>query len=337
MQHIQFYNFQDIQHKIATRQGESKFGEKIDFVKNTAELSNLKQKYILLGIPEDIGVRANYGKPGASKAWDAFLNSFLNIQVNEFTYPSNIAILGELAVKDLMDSASKFDKNSHDFYTKLGELVEEIDKRLSPVVEAILAAGKTPIIIGGGHNNAYGNIKGSAKALKSALNVLNIDAHTDLRQLEHSHSGNGFSFAKSKGILDRYFIFGLHQNYTPQYIFDQIKKDENIKFQLFEYLMGKDSNFLQKSLKSAADFVAKEAFGLEIDCDSIKDFPSSAQTPSGIQLEEIRSFLKTYDFSNCKYLHLCEAAPSVENLGQVGKALSYLVSDFISEEKIIEF
>lgn len=337
MQHVQFYNFEDIQPKIAHRQGETKFGEKIGFVKNTAELSNLNQKYILLGIPEDIGVRANYGKPGTSKAWDTFLNSFLNIQVNDFTYPHNIAILGELAVKDLMDSASKFDKNSSDFYTKLGELVEEIDKRLSPVVEAILTAGKTPIIIGGGHNNAYGNIKGSAKALKSAINVLNIDAHTDLRQLEHRHSGNGFSFAKSEGFLHHYFIFGLHQNYTPQYIFDQIKGDENIEFRLFEYLIGKDSNFLQKSLKSAADFVANDAFGLEIDCDSIKDFPSSAQTPSGIQLEEIRNFLKTYNFSNCKYIHLCEAAPSAENLGQVGKALSYLVSDFISEEKIIEF
>ncbi|MCL6218307.1 arginase family protein [Zunongwangia pacifica] len=336
MRHVHFYNFEDIQHKIASRQGETKFGEKVDFVKNTSELSNLKQKYILLGIPEDIGVRANYGKPGTSKAWDTFLYSFLNIQVNDFTYPYNIAILGELSVKDLMKKASKFDKNSPDYFTELGQLVEEIDNRLSAVIAVIVAAGKIPIIIGGGHNNAFGNIKGTATALNSAINVLNIDAHTDLRQLEHRHSGNGFSFAKSKGFLSRYFIFGLHQNYTPQYIFDEIKADKSIQFQLFEYLMGRDSNYLQNSLKSAADFVAEEAFGLEIDCDSIKDFSSSAQTPSGIQLEEIRNFLKTYNFSNCTYLHLCEAAPPAENPAQVGKALSYLVSDFISEEKVIE-
>ena len=333
---VKFYNFDEIQHKISGRPGETKFGEKIGFVKNVFELSNLKQTYILLGIPEDIGVRANHGKPGTSKAWEAFLNSFLNIQVNEYTYPSNIAILGELTVKDLMEKASNLDKNSPDYFTNLGKLVEEIDHRISEVIEIIVASGKIPIIIGGGHNNAYGNIKGASKALKSAINVLNIDAHTDLRKLEHRHSGNGFSFAKSEGFLNRYFIFGLHQNYTPQYIFEEIKSDKSIQFQLFEYLMGKDSKTVQKSLKSAVDFVFQSQSGLEIDCDSIKDFPSSAQTPSGIKLEEIRNFLKTYNFSNCQYLHLCEAAPSKENLGQVGKALSYLVCDFISGEKIIE-
>ena len=33
------------------------------------------------------------------------------------------------------------------------------------LVNQIVRAGKIPVIIGGGHNNAYGNIKGSALAL----------------------------------------------------------------------------------------------------------------------------------------------------------------------------
>nr|WP_233167177.1 arginase family protein [Pedobacter sp. ASV2] len=33
-----------------------------------------------------------------------------------------------------------------------------------PIIEKIVAAGKVPIVIGGGHNNAYPIIKGSSLA-----------------------------------------------------------------------------------------------------------------------------------------------------------------------------
>jgi hypothetical protein len=32
-------------------------------------LKTCEAKYVLLGIPEDIGIRANYGRPGSSSAW----------------------------------------------------------------------------------------------------------------------------------------------------------------------------------------------------------------------------------------------------------------------------
>jgi formiminoglutamase len=28
-------------------------------------------KYVIIGIPEDIGIRANFGRPGAASAWEA--------------------------------------------------------------------------------------------------------------------------------------------------------------------------------------------------------------------------------------------------------------------------
>jgi formiminoglutamase len=42
--------------------------------------------------------------------------------------------------------------------------VKKIDKDVSHIIFNIIKLGKIPIIIGGGHNNAYGNIKGSALA-----------------------------------------------------------------------------------------------------------------------------------------------------------------------------
>jgi formiminoglutamase len=34
--------------------------------------------------PEDIGVRANFGRPGAASAWDTAIKSIANIQHNRF-------------------------------------------------------------------------------------------------------------------------------------------------------------------------------------------------------------------------------------------------------------
>ena len=70
------------------RSGEVKFGEKmitfpkgencIDFLKNS------EAKYVILGIPEDVGIRANFGRPGAASAWKSAISSIANIQHNRF-------------------------------------------------------------------------------------------------------------------------------------------------------------------------------------------------------------------------------------------------------------
>jgi formiminoglutamase len=72
---------------------------------------------------------------------------------------------------------------------------------------------KNPII--GGHNNSYGNIKGTALAKGKPVNAINFDAHSDFRILEGRHSGNGFSYAYEEGFLKK-FYFGLHENYTSK-------------------------------------------------------------------------------------------------------------------------
>src|SRR5690606_18874782 len=138
------------------------------------------------------------------------------------------------------EKASNLEMADPNYHQKLGDLVNMIDKQVTTTVERILRAGKVPIIIGGGHNNAYGNIKGAASALDSPINVLNLDAHTDLRQLEHRHSGNGFSYALDRGYLQKYAVFVLHQYYTPQAIFEQMLASDDLKFALFEDLQNAD-------------------------------------------------------------------------------------------------
>lgn len=331
MEYFKLYKQRDIEKLITKRDGEIRFGEKIKFLDSLESIENSKASYVLFGIPEDIGVRANHGKPGAAKAWSACLKSLLNIQCNDFTFPERLVLLGEIDCKTEMEKAGNIDTSDPHYYAKLGDLVEKIDDKVSWLVEKIVSAGKIPIIIGGGHNNAFANIKGASNANNKPLNVLNIDAHTDLRQLEHRHSGNGFSYAKHLNYLAKYAMFGLHKNYTPQYIFEDIASNPDFNFQLFEEynLLDKKEQFT--AYKSHLDFVKNQNFGFEVDCDAIVNFPSSAKSPAGFELNMIRNFISiTSEEKNCKYLHLCEAAPTEENKDQVGKALAYFVTDFIN-------
>jgi formiminoglutamase len=74
------------------------------------------------------------------------------------------------------------------------------------------------------------------------------------------------------------------------------------------------------------------AVGLEIDMDAIAHMPSSALSPSGWSLDQIRALVLKLGHirPNIAYLNLTEAAPSDDKEDiVVGKALTYLVRDFL--------
>lgn len=316
---LNIYSATEVDTFINKRAGEVKLGEELTYCKSLDSIPESDAKFVVFGISESIGVQANYGRLGTEKAWRAFLLSFLNVQANAYNTGKNILLLGAIKVTPSSSITSSTPKE------ELGDIVTRVDRIVAQVVETIVSAGKIPIIIGGGHNNAYGNILGTSRALKSPINILNIDAHTDLRTTDYRHSGNGFSYAlqaKKPTLLNKYAVFGLHKNYTPDYIYDFMQRH---KEQIY-YSHVEDNTDFDRAL----GYVSNSHFGLELDCDSIKDFPSSAQSPSGFTLDQVRNYISsTASHSHCTYLHICEAAPTDHDSNQVGKALSYLVTDFI--------
>ncbi len=324
------YQPKDVKKIINFREGETKFGERISFVDSFENLTSHPAKYVLFGIPEDIGIRANMGRPGSSSTWNDFLGAFLNIQQNKYNYAEDMILLGHLDCDRINKKAFWLSKDNEDYFSEMGRLVEEIDKIVTEVVRRIKVAGKIPVCIGGGHNNSYGMIKGCSLALERPINVFNIDAHSDLRKLEHRHSGNGFSYVNAEGHFDRYYIFGLHKNYTPQYIFDLMDSNKSIQYLLYEESLHLTKLDKLVKMKSGFDFL-RNSFGFELDCDVIENFNSSAITPSGFTFSEIRNFIKLAKKFKVHYVHICEAATKDSPL--VAKALSYLVSDFIRRDE----
>lgn len=320
------------------RSGEIKFGEKMLTIPKgadiTAFLKESKAQYVLFGIPEDIGVRANFGRPGAASAWESAIRSIANIQHNRFCKGSNIIVLGTLDVMAQMETAKHLDFHNISHRKQFNDLVENVDKEVVHIISLIVRAGKTPIVIGGGHNNAYGNIKGTALAKGKPINAVNFDAHSDFRILEGRHSGNGFSYAYEQAFLKKYFIFGLHENYTSKNVLDIIKKiDDRVCYNTYDEIAIRREKDFGLEMQKAFDFIKNDCYGIEIDLDAIPNIASSAMTMSGFSIEELRRFVSFFgNHENAAYLHICEGAPDLgeeKNNHLIGKLIGYLVTDFI--------
>lgn len=342
MQSFVFYKKENHLAFTKTRKGEIKAGEKIQAIVNEKkwqdELKRSSSKFVIIGIPEDIGVKANLGTGGTHTAWASFLSSFFNIQDNQFINFDEILLLG------YFDFSSLTDKIKNKPVEYLRETVSKIDKEVAELIQKVVQCNKIPIIIGGGHNNAYGNIKGAALGLhqsnkiKSAkINVINLDAHADMRALEGRHSGNGFSYAIEDGYLNKYCMFGLHENYITQSMLDSIKKNKNIQIHFYEDIFLRETKLFQQAITDILQFTKGTYTGIEIDLDAIENVLTSATTPSGVSVLQARQFLHQISSkSKVAYLHICEGASVLDNgltSNSTGKLIAYLVSDFVKAVK----
>jgi formiminoglutamase len=303
----------DIQHFLTPRDGETKIGQEIA----TWDSAKWKSaKYVIIGVEESVGPRANRGRGGAEHAFKAFLSKFLNMQSNSFFEAKNVAILGRVKVDSEEDT--------------LIDSVESLDLFINQTITDHLKKGQFPILIGGGHNNALPLIKYLSTLHDNRINVVNLDAHADYRLLEGRHSGNSFSYAFDQGWMNYYEVFGLHYQYNSQQIFDDLKRDGH-SYTLHESYINGERNYFEDFKKYLKNSNVNIPLGVELDLDSIERMPSSAFTPVGVTMNEALRYLRTMaKHSKVGYLHLPEGAPNNDDeYIVVGKTLAYLVTDFI--------
>lgn len=171
---------QDVREYYSVRTGETKIGEEIKTLPNgvfcAKSLNEARQagaRFALFGIPEDIGPRANCGRGGAADGWKAFLKYFLNQQSNCFLSGRDILLVGSIDCQDLQEASFKVPEREEKL-TYLRALCARLDERVFPIAAALTAYGYIPVVIGGGHNNAYPLIKGTALGLSLATLPVNV-------------------------------------------------------------------------------------------------------------------------------------------------------------------
>ena len=349
MKYFRFYNKQDILSLTKLRRYETKLGEGLlcvhDPVQFESFLKSTKATYFLIGIPEDIGVRANSGVAGADTVWIPFLQSFLNIQSNDFLGGEDIVLLGHF---DFGDMLYLIDNNAHGEEEKLEayrHAVHTIDEEVETLVKILTEAKKVPVVIGGGHNNAYPLLKGAAKGWHKAgaiplaqLNCVNLDAHTDYRPLEGRHSGNAFRYAEEDGYLQKYCVVGLHENYLQQNVWIDFVNNPFLDCITYEDIFIHEKRTFLQAVSHAIEFTEDTLIGVELDLDSVQNVLSSAFTPSGILPVHARQYITHVAAgSRPAYLHICEGATRLSTGkadDSTGKLISYLVSDFVKGMKM---
>lgn len=150
----------------------------------------------IIGFPCDVGVARNSGRPGAAEGPEA-----IREWLYRFTPDTRAPGMNEILVRsrDLGD----LDVN--------GDLDAD-QAALGQAVADVLKEGGIPVVLGGGHETAFGHFLGYADAGIN-VGISNIDAHADVRERKDrlGHSGSPFRQAleHESGRCRDYRVAGL--------------------------------------------------------------------------------------------------------------------------------
>ncbi|MBN2009156.1 formimidoylglutamase [candidate division KSB1 bacterium] len=125
---------------------------------------------ILLGCPQDEGVKRNHGRPGAAEAPQSIRRQFYKLPVPEGMHDQGILDVGDM---------------------KIRANLEDIHAALHDVVYQFISDKKKVIVLGGGNDISYPDAKALSRFAPNLV-AFNIDAHFDVRADEPRNSGTPY-------------------------------------------------------------------------------------------------------------------------------------------------
>ncbi len=134
---------------------------------------------ILLGVADDRGVKLNGGRHGAAEGPAKFRDYFGRLPAPPEFGPDSVLSAGDLVGAE----------HTAETHARLAEIIVVLRNRF-PLARVV--------VVGGGHDHAYGEVLGLARWLTQTradarLAVLNVDAHADVRpHTGEPHSGTPF-------------------------------------------------------------------------------------------------------------------------------------------------
>lgn len=176
----------------------------------TTPFSIDKPAYGILGFVCDEGIKRNQGRPGAAEGPAALRKALGKLPVH--THDAFLYDFGNITCVD-------------------GNL-EESQRALGEAVAILSNLGICPIVIGGGHELAWGHFLGIASAYPGqGCAIVNFDAHFDLRPLlegKKGSSGTSFNqiaqFLQAQNLRFDYTCLGIQSLGNTEILFNKAKE-----------------------------------------------------------------------------------------------------------------
>lgn len=274
-----------------------------------------KPEVALLGYACDEGVSRNLGRPGAQHGPAA-----LRQRLGQLPFHLGQAKLGDFGDVTCPDQDMEASQNT-----------------LTTLVRELISEGIFPIVIGGGHDMAYGHFKGIWQALQpmagQKIGILNFDAHFDLRPVEHvPNSGTPFNqLLHEFGSSVDYMAIGIQELSNTSELF-AIAQEKGVG-----YILNYDcelANFAAV-IDQLAPFVARNDYlYITIDLDGF----SSAYAP-GVSAPSPMGFTPYFVQKTLRYLlnsrkvvscDLAELNPTFDRDNATANLAARLVADIVA-------
>ncbi len=257
----------------------------------------------LLGFACDSGIIRNHGRPGAYYGPTALRQAMLR---------SPIYDCGDIICKN------------HD--------LESAQHALAEAVKSICQLNLTPILIGGGHEMAYGHFLGLS-VFHSNIGIINIDAHYDLRPLLSGNKGSsGTPFlqiaqhCKNNNKDFHYCVLGIQPESANKEIMENVRKLNVLSFTAKQI----QHNNIQDELKTF--MLSCNQIYLTICLDAFsKDIAPGVSSPQalGISLDDILPHLKIIlDSKKVCAMDIAELSPPLDEKNKTTQ-LAVSLCDFI--------
>lgn len=269
--------------------------------------------FCILGFCSDEGVRRNQGRIGAKEGPKAIRDALASLPVHKTI--------------TLYDAGDVFCKK-RDLETAHQDLEEAVTK--------ILSLNLLPIVLGGGHEVAFGHFQGLRKFFRKKIGIINFDAHFDLRPYKNgAASGTPFlQIADQVGNDFSYLVLGIQKSSNTQALF-QTARERHVSF-----LTAQDINLskFSASQKKISAFLKKHKqiyLTVCLDCFPVREAPGvSAINPYGI--EKTKAFALFDWIVHSKKVvgfDVAELAPRLDRDNQTAKLAAALIFALLFPEE----
>lgn len=250
---------------------------------------------VILGCPQDEGVRRNGGRVGAAEAPDAIRKQFYRLTT--FNIRNRIFDLGNISVEGTL---------------------EDVHERHTTAVKQLLADGKRVIVIGGGNDISFADGVAMAETYGPEWWIgVNIDAHLDVRLADQRNSGTPYRQLLDGGFLrPDYFYEVGYQTHLASPVYYNYIRDLGVHRISLEMLRSRAEADIELKEGIRETFIGHSSslstfFGFDMDAVRMADAPgTSAPSPLGLRAGEFIQLVKyAASLANTKIIEFSEVNP----------------------------